>query len=563
MAGHGESIPCKVRTGANTIRWPRRALFQRAMSGEGLAVTRSDLRASMKASTRTLTFCAVLLLGLALRAYTLGYDLPYIYHPDEPVNVDITQQVFRSSDLNPHFFVYPSLLYYVNDAAYHVYYQLGRLSGTLTTRSDIVPLEELAMGVTKAPQPGLILMSRAITLAFGIGTVALTWLLGVRLLGDWRAAAFASLLVALGPTNVELSRYITPDTLMTFFAVGTVLAATRVARDGRLADYVLAGLLAGLTASTKYNGALVILPIVVAHFLRVKPSRKSVWLLALTSGCAAAGFFAATPFALLDPYTFADYVKFVGSQYHSGHVGMEGNTVPWYFSYMRKTAGLMYGVALLEVTRGVVSRSKPIMLLSIFPVAYFIFISGFEIRNDRTFLPITPFLFLLAASFLSHVFEITSRIEPPGWRRACRAAIACIAAIGVAQPAAVSARDTYQRSQVDSRRTARVWIDEHLPQGSRIAIEPYAPFIDPRRFSIQAFENIIAHDAAWYASNGFQYVIASEGMYGRFYLEPDRYAAQVASYNKMFNELAPLRVFNDGRYEIRILRTGRGIDVAR
>ena len=74
----------------------------------------------MKASTRALTFCAVLMIGIALRGYTLGYDLPYIYHPDEPVNVDITQQVFKSGDLNPHFFVYPSLLYYVNDAAYHI-----------------------------------------------------------------------------------------------------------------------------------------------------------------------------------------------------------------------------------------------------------------------------------------------------------------------------------------------------------------------------------------------------------------------------------------------------------
>ena len=52
-------------------------------------------------------------------------------------------------------------------------------------------------------------------------------------------------------------------------------------------------------------------------------------------------------------------------------------------------------------------------------------------------------------------------------------------------------------------------------------------------------------------------------MYGRFYLEPRRYAAQIASYNKLFNELAPLKIFNDGHYQIRILTTGRGIDLAR
>ena len=180
----------------------------------------------IRPSFATAAFVAALLVGAVLRVATLGYDLPFIYHPDEPVNVDITQQVFKSRDLNPHSFVYPSLLYYVNDAAYCAFYAVGRLAGTLETRDDIAPLQKLAMGVTKAPQPNLILLSRAITVAFGLGTVALTWLLGVRLLGDPGAAAIASLLVAVGQTNVELSRYITPDTLMTFFAVSSKSLST-------------------------------------------------------------------------------------------------------------------------------------------------------------------------------------------------------------------------------------------------------------------------------------------------------------------------------------------------
>jgi 4-amino-4-deoxy-L-arabinose transferase-like glycosyltransferase len=511
----------------------------------------------IRPSTTTATFFVALVAAAVLRVCTLGYDLPFIYHPDEPVNVDITQQVFKSRDLNPHFFVYPSLLYYVNDAAYCAFYAVGRVTGTLKTRDDIAPLQKLAMGVTKAPQPNLILVSRAITVAFGFGTVALTWLLGMRLLGDRRAAAVASLLVAVGPTNVELSRYITPDTLMTFFAVAAVWAASRVALIGRPADSVLAGLLVGLTASTKYNGVFVLLPVIYAH-LRVANGAQSRWsFLVFSCLCAAAGFFAATPYALLDPYTFVDYLKFVRDQYATGHAGMEGNTVPWYLSYMGKTGGLVYLLALIEIIRGVVARSKPIILLSIFPVAYFIFIAGFEIRNDRTFLPMTPFLFLLAGSGLSNGFRAALRIRRSHLRRASVAAVVAVTILGTAQPAIGSVRDAIQRSQDDSRKTARIWIAENLPPGSRIAIEPYAPFIDPQRFTIQAFTSAIAHDASWYVANGFQYVIVSQGMYGRFFLEPGHYPAQVASYNKLFRDLPPMRVFNDGRYEVRILGTDR------
>jgi len=51
----------------------------------------------------------ILLIALSVRLWGVNYDLPYIYHPDEPGYIAISQNIFKTGDLNPHFFNYPSL----------------------------------------------------------------------------------------------------------------------------------------------------------------------------------------------------------------------------------------------------------------------------------------------------------------------------------------------------------------------------------------------------------------------------------------------------------------------
>ena len=346
----------------------------------------------MTRTARATAVASVVVVAAVLRVWAADYDLPYIYHPDEPVNVGITQRMFTSGDANPHFFGYPSLLYYLNTVVYALYYLMGHADGTLRSMGDVAPLVELAMGVTKAPQPALIALSRGLTIAFGAGTVLITFLAGLRLLGNDWTALFAATIVAVSPANVALSRLITPDTLVTFFAAATLLAATYVMDRGTWRDYLLAGVLAGLTASAKYNGGLVILSVVAAHFLRAnRTPRNDRMLLAAFFACAA-GFVAASPFAVLAPAEFLAGLALDAQVYTKGHAGMEGDTLRWYIAHMGATAGVVYVFSGLEILRGLWTRSRPLLLLAAFPLVYFTFIAAFEVRNDRTFLPLTPLL---------------------------------------------------------------------------------------------------------------------------------------------------------------------------
>ncbi len=496
----------------------------------------------------------ILLTALLVRLWGVNYDLPYIYHPDEPTYIAISQNIFKTGDLNPHFFNYPSLFFYINALAYIPYYLLGKLLGVFHTPGDILPPISLAMGVTQAQMPTTVLLGRIVTIIFGVGTVGLVYFVGNQITGRPAVGMLASLMVAIAPTNVQHSRLITPDTLVTFFSLASFLASILVYQQGKTWQYVVAGICVGLTASSKYNGSLIVLPLLLAHFLHYGKAAFKQPKLYMALLLCAIGFLAATPYAILDSAKFLSDLRFEAQHYSTGHAGMEGNSLEWYLNYMWNTGGGLYLFAALGMLYGFIWRPKETILLSIFPLAYFVFISSFVVRNDRTFLPLTPFLFLLAAWFLMILFDKIRALRTKSLRRLFFAILVSLAIIALAHPVSKTIADTQRLTTVNSRETARIWINNNLPPGSKIAIESYSPFVDPSRFSVQGFGRIIEHEPEWYIEQGFDYLVFSQGMYGRFYKEPERYGNEVLQYDKFFERFHLVMVFTDGGYEVRVYK---------
>jgi 4-amino-4-deoxy-L-arabinose transferase-like glycosyltransferase len=497
-------------------------------------------------------FATVLIIALLLRVWGINYDLPYIYHPDEPFSMGIIQNIFKTSNFNPHFFNYPSLFFYINVLAYIPYYLLGKILGIFTTRNDILAPISIVMGVTKSQMPSTVLLGRTITLIFGLGTVGITYLIGKQLTGKRTVGLFASLLLAVALPDVNLSRFITPDTFATFFIIASFLGSVLIYHQGKTRYYIFAGICAGFAASTKYNGGLIVLPMILAHFLHYRKhafANRNIYIGLAISGFA---FLAGTPFAAIDFPSFWAGIRYDSLHYSTGHPGMEGDTLKYYLNYMWTTGGIIYALSILGIIRGIYTRSKEIILLSIYPIVYFLFINRYLVRNDRTFLPLTPFLFLLAVFFLDFLIGFFSRLPSGSWRKVSRFGFAALLLLTYTWPLSVTAKNTLRLTSVDSRTTSRLWIADNLPSGTRIAVESYSPFVDPERFSVQGFIRIIDHDPDWYSENGFDYLVFSAGMYGRFYDQPELYRSEVSQYNAFFISLKLVKMFNDGNFEIRI-----------
>jgi 4-amino-4-deoxy-L-arabinose transferase-like glycosyltransferase len=386
----------------------------------------------------------------------------------------------------------------------------------------------------------------------------LTYFAGKQISGRAAVGVLASLMVAVSPTNAWHSRVMKPDSFVTFFSLASFLASTLVYQQGKTRHYVVAGLCAGLTASSKYNGGLITFSLIIAHFLRCGRTSFKEPKLYLALFLCVAGFIATTPYAVLDSSEFLAGLRSEARHYATGHAGMEGDSLAWYLDYMWDTGGGLYLLALAGLVYGFRRRPKETGLLACFPLVYFALVSGFLVRNDRTFLPMIAFLCVAVAWCLVDVFGKCNALKAVSLRRLMLAVPAVLTIAALATPMSRTIADGRGLAAVDSRETARIWIDGNLPRGSRIAIESYSPFVDPSRYSVMGFRRMIDNDANWYRREGFEYLVFSELLYGRFYEKSERYRSAAERYERLFSEFSLVTVFTEGGHDIRVYRVKRG-----
>lgn len=305
---------------------------------------------------------AILLLAAGLRIWGLSFGLPYIYHPDEANGVWRAQHMLQTGDLNPHFFHWPSLIFYLMTALYGIHFAFGKLLGVFSSTADLPSPIMVAMAVGRMPMPGVWLLSRLMMMGFGLGAVALAYITGKKLTGRQEVGVVAAAFMAISPTLVIHSRFIAPDVLTIFFVSLAFYGSVGVFKDGRTRYYILSGIAIGLTASTKYNGASIALALVLAHFLRYGFSglkQPRIYGAFLLSGLT---FVAAVPFAILDYQTFVTDLRFDAQNYSTGHAGMQGESFKWYIEYLWRVEGPVVLLSIFGVALAFYSRSRELYL---------------------------------------------------------------------------------------------------------------------------------------------------------------------------------------------------------
>ncbi len=285
--------------------------------GQTYIVWRIGVRTRLRSWTQgdSLIFVAltcVLLLALGVRLLGIEYGLPHTYHTDEPTLVDRALRILRTGDYNPHFFNYPSLGIYFQSVVYAFYFVAGATEETATI-----------LRIGDMPNHMFYMPGRVATALIGTATIGILFSIARRLYprDGVQVGLVAALLLAVMPAHVSESRWITPNVPMAFLAMLSLLFACEVWRRGKWSDYFLAGLFAGLAASVKYNGILIIVSLFAAHAVR----REKNWaLLAVAILLVPVGFVVGTPYAVLDPDTFLH--GFRAEQIHYRFRGHAGQT---------------------------------------------------------------------------------------------------------------------------------------------------------------------------------------------------------------------------------------------
>jgi 4-amino-4-deoxy-L-arabinose transferase-like glycosyltransferase len=494
----------------------------------------------------------VILIGAILRVWGINFGLPYTAAPDEPTHFTIALHIFQTGDLNPGWLNYPTLTFYINALALIPFYLVGKTFGVFASPADIPVPEVVTMGVGLLQLPAEFLYARLITAAFGIASLVLVFLLGRKVTRTTWGGVLAALLLAVSPAAVHNSHLIRPDTFVVFFVLLSVLFAIRIVEEPRWANYFWASVAAGFAVSCKYNVPLVIAPILAAHLIRFGWAgwrRKEIYLAGIVSALA---FLLTSPYIVLDFPLFWRGFGFEIFKQAEGHAGAEGNTVLWYLNFLWTTENILVVFAALQAARLLRARSRSGLTLLAFPVCHYLFINLFIVRNDRTILALLPFLHLLAAWFVLDLFAwMIRRVSRP----TALASTFALCAVMTLVPLTTSIASDVRLTQRDSRDTAREWIAANLPRGTRLAQEAYTPYVDTRQYVVQGIHAIIDRPLEWYPQNGFEYLVFSEGQYGRLLAEPERYAEWLEQYNAFFQRFNELRRFDDNDYEIRIYKT--------
>ena len=460
----------------------------------------------------------VLLVSFGLRLWGDDFGLPAYtrYHPDEHALVDRAAQILWTGEWNLGRFNYPPFYAYLQAGAYAVFFLLRASKGDWSA-------------VPPFPLPEYYHIGREVTGLIGTLTVLVVFLIG-RQLGGRRAGLLAAALMGGCYLHVVHSHYATFDVMVAFLAALTLLFSLLVFERRNAKWYFLAGLFAGLAGATKYNGALVVILPFLAHVL-VTPWGEWGWLtdrLWLIPAGFLVGFFGGNPFALGNLPEFLNGLALVLHHYGTAQPGFEGQgNGRWYLRAFLTSADAIFvlwgGLGLLALLK---RDWKKGLLIVVFPALYFWMVSRFVVRFERNMIPILPFLALgggwaldRAAAWLSH-----------RWRKAPLGSHG-LATIGVililALPLWASVAFDWTISGVDHRQIAGEWVESHVPEGAKIAIEHYSIPFDYSRYEVEDLLRIDNRDLDWYQQENFLLVV-SDGVWEVLRQQREHYADRIA-----------------------------------
>jgi hypothetical protein len=116
---------------------------------------------------------------------------------------------------------------------------------------------------------------------------------------------------------------------------------------------------------------------------------------------------------------------------------------------------------------------------------------------------------------------------------------------------------TQRISEAENREVARIWVNQNLPAGARIAIEAYSVLPDTKRFAVVVTNSLIEKTPDQYTAEGFDYLISSQHQSGRFFKELHNYPTEIARYEALFHAFPLIQAFPHPDYGIQIYRVKR------
>lgn len=396
-----------------------------------------------------LLLLTITILGAFLRFYNLNWGGGYFFHPDERNIASAVSQLEFPEELNPHFFAYgafPIYLVYLFGVSQNF---LGSISSLLQPSSP----PALQPSIFQVQFAQAILIGRGLSALLSTLMIPLVYFLTRKVLrrgrgwrGDRREegkeggfALLAAVLIAFLPGLIQFAHFSTFEIFLTVEYLLILWAGLNLIEKGRLRDYLLLGILVGLSIATKIVSLVLLPAVLLSHFLCCLDCNRDrgykTLLFSFFSKKLLLGLLIALLVAFVaSPFNLLDFGGFKSSMTYEGGVA-QGTLPVFYTAHFLKTTPIFYQIfhvlpylmgwpltvlgvvgviwaikALIKRYRGNKGSKFKTAVLLLIPALYLGFHLVLFVRWVRYMVPVLPFTVILTVVFLSNLHQFLQRL---------------------------------------------------------------------------------------------------------------------------------------------------------
>jgi hypothetical protein len=401
---------------------------------------------------------ALAVLAAVLRLWHINHGLPDF---DEEAfafrkALELWGPAGQRGDLNPHWFVYPSLTIYLHFALQRVHYILGGFSR---------PADYLLSFLIDPSRA--VVLARTLVVVADVATVVLVGRIARRF--GSISAIVAMTIVACAPFMIRTSRQIYSDPIMCALCIAAIDRMLSYTTHGGRHRLAMAGIAIGFAAGAKYPGILLIGPLGVAIWHRERRwARLGAWATACASTLTA--FLITTPYLLASWSEFVRDAVFIGDITSAGGLGnVSGRGLPYYVGGLGQNLGWLglglLGVALVGAVRP--SRTRTLAVLAACWLVFFLPIAWVWVEAERYLVPVIAASAILVGAAAARVLGAIPKAGSAG-ARISLAGLILAQVLWSGVWAGTSGRST---TQLEARR----WCEAHLGARDLLLSEAYGP----------------------------------------------------------------------------------------
>jgi len=344
-------------------------------------------------------FIYSLIIGaLFLRLPGVFDGLPAVYNSTEYFLSKITLNMAAHFSLDPSNYIYPALYNYFLLIIYGIYFFLGLFYGVFPN-GYVFAVQFLV------DPSGFYIFARSVNVLISLATVVVIYHFLRRYKGE-SLARITAIIAVLNLHLIQFSAFATADTILVFFSSLSVLSIYRLYHAPSNKNFFFSGLFCGLAIAAKYNAAVIIIGLIVAHhqIWSLRKTKYSHTALSLLSGIVL-GFLITNPYWLLQPQKYIEGFQIISQQMYSAVSLHHGINYLWEIMTLIKNE-LLLGILFIISTGFIIwkERKKQLPFILIVLVA-FIYVGSWRKKGIDYLFAIFPIWFIFSAIFIQYVSE--------------------------------------------------------------------------------------------------------------------------------------------------------------